>query len=80
MRGGEKIRENKRITHRTEEIKHTLRAVISYPPGEALARAVNGVAGAVVGTKTDLSAGPPVPAARTHCKSKKDRTSFHKKS
>lgn len=50
-------------------INPTLRAVLSDPPGEALAGAVNGVAGAVVGAEADLSAGPPVPATWTDCKS-----------
>lgn len=51
-----------------EERGHTLRAILSYPAREALAGAVDGVAGAVVGAEADLSAGPPIPAAWTDCK------------
>lgn len=59
----------KPIKHTAQGINPTLRAVLSDPTGEALAGAVNGVAGAVVGAEADLRAGPPVPAARTDCKS-----------
>lgn len=55
-----------------KEKRHTLRAVVSYPTREALAGAINGVAGAVVGTETDLSADPPIPATRTDCKTQKN--------
>lgn len=56
-----------------KEISHTLRAILSYPTGEALARAVDGVAGAVVGTEADLSTGPPIPATWTDCKTPKKK-------
>lgn len=75
---GEKIRENKQIKCRTKERNHTLRAVLSYPAREALAGAVDGVAGAVVGTEADLGAGPPVPAAWTDCKAERTKHHFTK--
>lgn len=62
---------NKLIRHRMKEINHTLRAILSNPTREALAGAINGVAGAVVGAEADLSAGPPIPATWTDCKSPK---------
>lgn len=43
--------------------RYTLRTILSYPTREALAGAIDGIAGAVVCTETDLRAGPPKPAA-----------------
>lgn len=57
--------------HRMKEISHTLRAICSYPTREALAGTINGVAGAIVGTEADLSAGSSIPATWTHCKYKR---------
>lgn len=51
--------------------KHTVGAILPDPAGEALAGAVDGVAGAVVGAATDLGAGSAEPAARTDCGEKK---------
>lgn len=47
--------------------KHTVGTILPDPAGEALAGAVNGVAGAVVGAAADLGAGSAEAAARTHC-------------
>lgn len=54
-----------------KERSHTLRAILSYPAREALAGAIDWVAGAVVGTEADLSAGPSIPATWTDCKTQK---------
>lgn len=72
MRGD--FKSNKPIKHKVNERSYTLRAVLSYPAREALAGAIDGVAGAVVGTKADLSTGSPIPATWTNCK-----THAHKK-
>lgn len=66
-------REDKRksANFKNRMINQTLRAILSYPTRETLAGAINGVAGAVVGTEADLSAGPPIPATWTDCKSPK---------
>lgn len=61
------IQENDQMKHRMNERSHTLRAVLSYPAREALAGAIDGVAGAVVGTAADLSTRSPVPATWTDC-------------
>lgn len=45
---------------------HTLRTVVSSPARETLAGAVDGVAGAVVSTRTDLTTGFPIFATGTH--------------
>lgn len=52
------------------ESSHTLRAILSDPAREALAGAVDGVAGAIVGAEADLGTSPPVPATRTDCETK----------
>lgn len=54
-----------------ETHSHTLRTILPYPTWEALAGAINRVAGAVVGAETDLGASPPIPATWTHCKTQK---------
>lgn len=51
--------------------KHTVGAILPDPAGEALAGAVDGVAGAVVGAAADLGAGSAEAAARTDCGKKK---------
>ena len=48
-------------------LARTLRAVISDPAGVALAGAIDGVAGAVVGAKADLSTSLPIAATGAHC-------------
>lgn len=50
-----------------------MRAILSYPSREALAGAIDGVAGAVVGTEADLSADPPIPATWADCKTHKQQ-------
>lgn len=60
-----------------EERSFTLRAILSYPTREALAGAVDGVAGAVVGAEADLGAGPTKSASWTHCDSH-NNTSLYK--
>lgn len=54
--------------------KHTVGAILPDPAGEALAGAVDGVAGAVVGAAADLGAGSAEPAARADCGGKKEPT------
>lgn len=54
--------------------KHTVGAILPDPAGEALAGAVDGVAGAVVGAAADLGAGSAEPAARTDCGKKSEPT------
>ena len=54
------------IKQRTKKRSHTVRAILPYPAGKALAGAIDRVAGAIVGAEADLSAGPPIPAAWTH--------------
>lgn len=51
--------------------KHTVGAILPDPAGEALAGAVDGVAGAVVGAAADLGAGSAEAAARTDCGEKR---------
>lgn len=64
-----KIARNKELVQQgLKAIKHTLRAILSYPAGNALAGPIDGVACAVVAAEADLSAGRPVPAAWTDCK------------
>lgn len=53
---------------RMKEWGHTLRAIPSCPTGEALAGAIDGVAGAVVGAEANLSTSPTKPSAWTDCK------------
>lgn len=67
------IRENKQIKHRMTERSPTLRTILSYPTRKALAGAIDGVAGAVVGTEADLSTGPPIPATWTDCKTQRTK-------
>lgn len=65
----EKIARNKELVKQgIKAIKLTLRAILSYPAGNALARSIDGVASAVVAAEADLSAGCPVPAAWTDWK------------
>lgn len=59
-------------------ISHTVRAILPYPSREALAGAIDGVAGAVVGTEADLSADPPIPATRTDLKTQTQKKTLHK--
>lgn len=42
-----------------------MRAILSNPARNALAGAIDGVAGAIVAAEADLGAGPPVPATWT---------------
>lgn len=58
-------RNNELVKQGIKAIKHTLRAILSYPAGNTLAGAIDGVACAIVAAEADLSAGPPVPAAWT---------------
>lgn len=60
-------KDNKIKKWRLKTFKHTVRAILSNPAGNALAGAIDGVAGAVVAAEADLGAGPPVPATWTDC-------------
>lgn len=56
-----------RFKKKMDQRSRTLRTIASYPTGVALAGAVNGVAGAVVGAEANLSTALAVPAIWTHC-------------
>jgi len=49
-----------------DKLVHTLWTVVSSPTWEALAGAVNGIAGSIVSAQTDLSTGFPEFATGTH--------------
>lgn len=53
--------------------KHTVGTILPDPAGEALAGAVDRVAGAVVGAAADLGAGSAKAAAGTHCAKKEGK-------
>src|SRR4029434_3728641 len=82
-RGKERKREREREIEREREtlgcvvLARTLRAVVSDPAGVALAGAINGVAGAVVGTEADLSTGLPIAATGAHCHTTQTHTHTH---
>ncbi len=65
-----KVGETENANKEKDKLVRTLRTVVSSPAWETLARAVNGVAGAIVSAQADLSTGFPVFATGTHWRDK----------